>query len=90
MAEDISSLGKQCDALVKSMAKFNTDVQKYLGIDAFNQCIGVIELSQTNFEDEWDPIDPPEIHPNSARPESFSIALPSSLPEESPHRPQLT
>jgi len=31
--EDISSLGKQRDDLVKSMAKFNIDVQKYLGID---------------------------------------------------------
>lgn len=89
-AEKISSLAKQRDNLVKSMAKFNTDSQKYLGADAFNQCLGVIELSQSEFEDGWDPIDPPEIPPNGVRPESFSIALPSALPKESPHRLVLT
>jgi len=88
--EDISSLGKQRDDLVKSMAKFNIDAQKYLGIDVFNQCVGVIELSQTDFEDEWDPIDPPQIPLDGARPESFSIPLPSSIPKESPQRPLLT
>ena len=88
--EDISSLGKQRDDLVKSMAKFNIDAQKYLGIDIFNQCVGVIELSQTDFEDEWDPIDPPQIPLDGAQPESFSIPLPSSIPKESPQRPLLT
>jgi hypothetical protein len=88
-AENISYLGKQRDDLVKSMAKFNTDAQKYLGADAFNHCIGVIELDQTDFEQDWDPIDPPEIPPNGVRPESFSIVLPSALPRESPHRPFL-
>src|SRR6266446_6105154 len=88
-AENISSLGKQCDDLVKSMAKFNTDAQKYLGADTFNHCIGVIELDQTNFEQDWDLIDPPEIPPNSIQPESFSIVLPLALPWESLHCPFL-
>ncbi len=64
-AESISSLGKKRDDLVKSMGKFNTDSQKYLGTDAFDQCIRVIELSQTDFEQDWDLIDPPEIAPDS-------------------------
>ncbi|KAF8816372.1 hypothetical protein BYT27DRAFT_7248439 [Phlegmacium glaucopus] len=72
-AENISSLGKQRDNLVKSMSKFNTESQKYLG-EAFMECVRLIELGQTDFEEDWDPIDPPEIPADAARPELFSIA----------------
>src|SRR5882762_1643740 len=85
-AEKISSLAKQRDKLVKSMATFNADCQKYLGIEAFKECLVLVELGATDFESEWDPIDPPLIHPNGAQPESFSIALPSALPPQSSHR----
>jgi hypothetical protein len=85
-AEKISSLAKQRDKLVKSMTTFNADCQKYLGVEAFKECLGSIELGATDFESEWDPIDPPAIHPNGAQPESFLIALPSALPQQSSHR----
>lgn len=85
-AEKISSLAKQRDKLVRSMATFNADCQKYLGVEAFKECLGLIELGATDFESEWDPIDPPLIYPNGAQPESFSIALPSALPPQSSHR----
>lgn len=85
-AEKISSLAKQRDKLVKSMTTFNTDCQKYLGVEAFKECLGLIELGATDFESDWDPIDPPVIHPKGAQPESLSIALPSSLPMQSSHR----
>jgi len=85
-ADKISSLAKQRDKLVKSMATFNADCQKYLGVEAFKECLGLVELGATDFESEWDPIDPPLIHPAGAQPESFSIALPSALPPQSSHR----
>ena len=85
-AEKIASLAKLRDKLVKSMATFNTDCQKYLGVEAFKECLKDIELGATDFESDWDPIDPPVIHPNGAQPESLSIALPSTLPMESSHR----
>lgn len=84
--EKITFLAKQRDKLVKSMATFNTDCQKYLGIEAFKECLGVNEPTETDFESEWDPIDPPAIHPNGAQPELLSIALPSTLPIESSYR----
>lgn len=89
-AENISSLGKQRDHLVKSMSKFNAESQRYLGVDAFAECTQPIELSQTDFEEDWDPIDPPESPEDGARPELFSIVLPSTLPQQSPYRPLLT
>jgi len=59
-ADDISSMGKQQDNLIKSLAKFNVESRKYLGIDAFNECTGWID----DYEDSWDPIDPPELTPD--------------------------
>ncbi|KAF8810584.1 hypothetical protein BYT27DRAFT_7280526, partial [Phlegmacium glaucopus] len=88
-AEKISTLLKRRDNLVKSMAKFNTDSQKYLGVEAFMECIRQIELIPGDFEDDWDPIDPPTITPDRAQPEASSIALPSVLPDNSIHRPSL-
>jgi hypothetical protein len=85
-AVKLLSLAKQRNKLVKSMATFNADSQKYLGVEAFKECLGVIELGATDFESDWDPIDPPLLHPNGAQPESFSIALPSALPLQSSHR----
>ena len=85
-AETISSLAKQRNKLVKSMTTFNADCQKYIGVEAFKECYGFIELGASDFESEWDPIDPPDKHPNGAQPESFSISLPSALPHESSHR----
>ena len=85
--EDLSSFGKQRDNLVKSLAKFNVESRKYLGIDAFNECIGWVVLSVEEYEDEWDPIDPPEdAFIDVARPECSAIALPSALPNNSIHR----
>jgi hypothetical protein len=89
-AEQILTLGKQRDNLVKSMAKFNIDSQKYLGVDAFMECMGIIELNQNDFAIEWDPIDPPTIALDGGRPEASSVALPSALPDGSPHRLSLT
>lgn len=68
------------------MANFNADCQKYLGAEAFKECLGPIKLGATDFESDWDPIDPPDISLNGAQPESFSIALPSALPLQSSHR----
>jgi hypothetical protein len=85
-AEKISSLAKQRDKLVKSMATFNADSQRYLGVEAFKECQGLIKLGAIDFESDWDPIDPPDIHPNGAQPETFLIALPSALPPQSSHR----
>jgi hypothetical protein len=85
--DKLSSLAKQRDKLAKSMAAFNIDSQKYLGVDALKECLGIIvELSTTDFESDWDPTDPPVIYPNGARPESLAIALPSALPQSSSHR----
>lgn len=89
-AENLSSLAKQRDKLGKSMATFNTDSQKYLGVDAFKECLTIIELSAINFESDWDPTDPPITYSNGAQPESLSIALPSALPRLSSHRLLLT
>jgi hypothetical protein len=68
------------------MATFNADCQKYLGVEAFNECLGLIELGAADFESDWDPIDPPVMLLNGAQPESLSIALPSALPLQSSHR----
>jgi hypothetical protein len=89
-AESLSSLGKQRDKLLKSMTSFNADSHKYLGSEAFKECLGLIEeLCSTDFESEWDPIDPPFKHPEGAQPETFSIALPSALLPQSSYRPLL-
>ena len=79
-------MGKQRDELVKSLAKFNAESRKYLGIDAFNECTGWIVLDIETYEDEWDPIDPPERTRDETQPERSAIALPSTLPIGSAHR----
>ena len=84
--DKIASLAKQRDKLVKSMANFNTDCQKYLGVEAFKECLRPIELGAADFESDWDPNDPPDVHPNGAQPELLSIALPSALPMQSSNR----
>lgn len=88
-AESVSTLGKQRDNLVRSLAKFNADSRKYMGLDAFNECVPPA-LSQTDFDYHWDPTDPAEIPPGAERPETFVIALPSALPQISNHRTLLT
>jgi hypothetical protein len=89
-AENLTSLTKQRNKLAKSITTFNIDSQKYLGVDAFKECLGNIELSTTDFENDWDPTDPPVIYPDGARSELLSIALPSALPQLSSHRLLLT
>lgn len=79
-------MGKQRDELVKSLAKFNAESRKYLGIDAFNECRGWIEIDVDTYEDAWDPIDQPEQTRDETQPERFVIALPSTLPIGSAHR----
>jgi hypothetical protein len=51
-ADKILSLSKERDKLVKSMAAFNTDCQKYLGVEAFKKCLGFIVLGATDFESD--------------------------------------
>jgi hypothetical protein len=89
-AESLTSLANQRDKLAKSMTTFNIDSQKYLGVDALKECLGIIELSTTDFEIDSDPTDPPVNYPDGARPESLSIALPSALPQLSSNRLPLT
>ena len=91
-AESKSSLGKQRDKIFKAISSFNAEAVKFLGVDAFNECCyGPIDLCGTDFEEEWDdPIDPPVIPTDCARPESSSIALPSALPQQSSHRISLS
>jgi len=86
-ADEVASFGKQRDNLVKSLAKFNTDSRKYLGDDTFDECIGWEVLSTEEYEEVWDPTDPPELIPNQTRPECSVIALPSAIPKDSSHRP---
>ena len=47
----ISSMGKQWDNLVKSLAKINAESRKYLGIDAFNECKGWIAMDVETYGD---------------------------------------
>ena len=72
------------------MATFNSDSIKYLGVEVFKECMGDIDLSVTDFENDWDPIDPPLTHPHGPRPESLKIALPSALPMQFSYRLSLT
>ena len=44
-----------------------------------------LDGSLDDLDDEWDPVDPPDIPPKTVQPELSCIALPSSLPEDSPH-----
>lgn len=85
-ADKLSTLAKQRNKLAKSLAAFNIDSQKYLGVDPFKECLEIIEYITTDFESEWDPTDPPVIYPIGARPESLTISLPSALPRHSSHR----
>lgn len=85
-AEKLTSLANQRDKLAKSIATFNIDSEKYLGLDALKECLGILELSTTDFEIDSDPTDPPDIYPDGAIPESLSIALPSAIPRLSSHR----
>ena len=85
-ANGISSMGKQRDDLVKSLSKFNVEARKYLGIDAFNECRGWLEMDVESYEDSWDPIDLPESTHDKTQPERSAIALPSILPMRSPHQ----
>ena len=78
-------MGKQRDGLVKSLAKFNAESRKHLGIDAFNECRGWIAMDVESYEDSWDPIDPPEQMHDETQPEHSAIALPSTLPIGSAH-----
>jgi hypothetical protein len=98
-ADSVSSLAKQRDRLIQSLVKFNVDSRKYMGLEAYNECIGEgdgegagqgNEGLSTEFETAWDPIDPPDLTQDTTRPETFVIALPSALPEKSAHRQLLT
>jgi len=94
-AESVSSLAKQRDRLIKSLGKFNVDSRKYLGLEAYNECIGEDESEgggealTTEFEPYWDPVDLPDISATTTRPETFVIAMPSALPATSAHRQPL-
>jgi hypothetical protein len=95
-AENVSSLAKQRDRLVQSLAKFNVDSRKYLGLEVYNECIGEVEAAgegngtlSAEFEPCWDPIDPPDLMQATTRPETLVIALPSALPEKSVYRQPL-
>ena len=85
-ANDIASMRKQRNDLVKSLAKFNAESRKHLGIDAFNECQGWIAIDVETYEDSWDPIDPPEQMLDETQPERSVIALPSTVPIGSAHR----
>lgn len=97
----MSSLAKQQDHLIQSLAKFNVDSGKYLGLEAYNECTGEGEgdsdgagkgdvALSTEFETSWDLIDPPDLTWATIRPETFVITLPSVLPETSAHQQSLT
>ena len=70
-AESVSTLAKQQDWLINSLGKFNVDSRKYLGLEAYNECIGEDESEgggevatkalNTEFEPYWDPVDLPDI-----------------------------
>ena len=85
-ADDISSIGKQQDDLIKSLAKFNMESRKHFGIDAFNECWGSIAIDYKTYEDSWDPTDPPELMHDEMQPECSAIALPLMLPIGSAHQ----
>ena len=85
-ANGISLMGKKQDDLVKSLAKFNVEARKYLGIDAFNECRGWMEMNVESYKDSWDPIDLPEPMHRKTQPEHSAIALPSTLPIRSVHQ----
>jgi len=58
-----------------------------MGLDAYDQCQKKKpDGSLDDLDNEWDPVDPPDIPPETVQPELSCIALPSSLPEDSPHR----
>lgn len=82
-------MGTQRDNLVKSLAKFNAEARKYLGVDAFNECQGWIAIDVETYEDPWDPVDPPENTRDETQPERSAIALPSALPASSAYRDPL-
>jgi hypothetical protein len=98
-AESVSTLAKQRDRLINSLGKFNVDSRKYLGLEAYNECIGedeseggwedATEALNTEFEPYWDPVDLPDISATLTRPETFAIAMPSALPASSAHRQPL-
>ena len=94
----VSTLAKQRDRLVQSFAKFNVESRKYLGLEAYKECVGededepTVDSTQpldTEFDTPWDPVDLPDINPALPRPETFIIAMPSALPERSAHRPSV-
>jgi len=85
-ADQISSLAKQRGKLVKSLAKFNAEGRKIMGLDAFNECVKKWDADLDDLDDGWDPVDPPDIPPETVRPELSCIALPSALPLLSHHR----
>jgi hypothetical protein len=85
-ASDLKDLNKRRDDLVKAVSKFNAEARKYLGLEAFNEIFRLEQEVDDDYDDEDDPIDPPDVHVHGDRPELHSLALPSAIPERSIHR----
>ena len=81
-----AALAKRRDTLVKALSRFNLDSLKYLGVEAYNEIAGQVELTCDDYDDEWDPVDPPVIQPSEPQPELACLPMPSSLPRGSDHR----
>ena len=97
-AESMSTLSKQRDRLLRSLAKFHAESRKYMGLDAYTEIVGDDEdegsgdtdqILDTEFDPYWDPIDPPDTNADTGRPETFLVAMPSALPGTSAHRQPL-
>ena len=57
---------KSSGKLVKSLAKFNAEARKIMGLDAYDQCQKKKPNgSLDDLDDEWDPVDPPDILPKT-------------------------
>jgi len=85
-ADKRAALGKRRDSLVKALSRFNLDALKYLGVEAYNEIAGQVEGTVDDYDDEWDPVDPPTIQPTEPQPELTCLPMPSSLPRGSEQR----
>ena len=85
-ADKRAALGKRRDSLVKALSRFNLDALKYLSVEAYNEIAGHVERTVDDYDDEWDPVDPPAIQPTEPQPELACLPMPSSLPRGSDQR----
>ncbi|KIM34598.1 hypothetical protein M413DRAFT_168511, partial [Hebeloma cylindrosporum] len=82
----LRDLSKRRDDLDKALTRFNSEARKHLGLNAFNEIEGWEAEPEDDYEDEDDPLDPPEVNARYQRPEHAPVALPSAIPQGSPHR----